>query len=275
MAWLGAILGGLLLLAPSRSPAAPTATADPLPALIKSLQKDPSYKVRLQAAMTLGRLRDERSIDPLLSSLRADKHPSVRGMAAQALATIGDTDALLGLQAAQNDPDKFVRAQVEQAIVRMGGRPRAASAAAAGPKLLLAIGDMGDRTRHARGLLAQMRDFVRIELEATPGVAIAQNGEGSRRRYTIEGSITEMSRKMLPDWVQITCGVSLVLTSHPGGAIVGMTSTSATVEHPRKGYRPDQQGRLEERALQSAVRGAHQSIVPYLAAGSARPPRSR
>lgn len=267
MAWLGAILGGLLLLAPTRSPAAPTAP-DPLPALIKSLHKDPSYKVRLQAAMTLGRLRDERSVDPLLFTLRADKHPSVRAMAAQALATIGDTDALTGLQAAQNDPDKFVRAQVEQAIVRMGGRPRSMKVAPSGPKVLLAIGDMGDRTRRAREqLLTQMRDFVRLELESTPGVAIAQKGDGGHRRYTIEGAITEMSRKMLPDWVQITCGVSLVLTSHPGGAIVGMTSTSATVEHPRKGYRPDQQGKLEERALQSAVRGAHQSIVPYLSAG--------
>ncbi len=265
MSWLGAILGGLLLLAPSRSPAAPTGAPDPLPALIKSLQKDPSYKVRLQAAMTLGRLRDERSVDPLLFTLRADKHPGVRAMAAQALATIGDTDAMTGLEAAQNDPDRFVRAQVEKAIVHMGGRPRSMKIAPNGPKLVLAIGEMGDRTRKARGqLLSQMRDFVRTELEATPGVAIAQKGEVAKRRYTIDGSITEMSKRMLPDWVQVTCGVSLVLTSHPGGAIIGMTSTSATVEHPRKGYRPEQQGKLEERALQSAVRGAHQSIVPYL-----------
>lgn len=241
------------------------ARADNVDTLIASLLGDRSYKVRLQAAISLGRLRDGRAVPALVRALKNDRERTVRAMAAQALATIGDLDALPALTAAQDDKDKFVRTQVADAIVRLGGRPAERGRAAPASKVLLAIGGMGDRTRRARTqLLQQMREYVRLELEATPGVAVAQNGEAKARRFTVEGSITEISRKMLPDWVQVTLGVSLILTSHPGGAIVGMTSTTATVEHPRRGYRPDQQPRLEERALQSAVRGAHQSIVPYL-----------
>jgi hypothetical protein len=73
--------------------------------------------VRLDSVTQLGRLQDQRAIDPLAATLAGDASPAVREAAARALALIGSPRALLALrQAAQNDRDRDVRHSAQFAI---------------------------------------------------------------------------------------------------------------------------------------------------------------
>lgn len=72
---------------------------------------------RRDAIMDLGRMKADRAIDPLTSSLANDKSPVVRDAAARALGLIGASRSLPALiRAAQADNDRDVRHSAQFAI---------------------------------------------------------------------------------------------------------------------------------------------------------------
>lgn len=76
-----------------------------------------SSGVRLHAAGTLARLADPAAVTPLGGALRADAAPEVRRACAQALGRIGGAGAVQALsQAAPDEPDEIVRAEIAQAL---------------------------------------------------------------------------------------------------------------------------------------------------------------
>jgi hypothetical protein len=78
-------------------------------------------KVRADAAIQLGRLKEARAIEPLRRALQSDGSANVREASARALGLIGDVAALKALQyAAQADPDREVRhsAQFAAEVIR-------------------------------------------------------------------------------------------------------------------------------------------------------------
>src|SRR6516162_8935072 len=95
--------------------AARPARADKVEELTHALVNDPSYKVRVQAALELGRLGDYRAVPPLLRALH-DSDETVRGMVVQALAALGDARALEPLRDALDDPSASVRSQAEKVL---------------------------------------------------------------------------------------------------------------------------------------------------------------
>jgi hypothetical protein len=247
--------------------------------LSQALLRDPSYKVRLQAAVVLARVGNARAVPALIQGL-ADPVAAVRAMSAQALGSIGVTSARAALErSSREDGDPFVRERARDALRRMLGTPAptasAGAASSAGDRgrpspsdptrTLLAVGAMGNKSqRGARTLLHRMRDFVRREVDATPGVGVARDEEAARRRFTLEGSITELARHDSPHWIEISCEVSLILSSYPSGSIVAMTSGGASVQHPRDKWRPSLEPSLEESAVENAVKAAHQDLVKVL-----------
>src|SRR2546430_3004791 len=90
--------------------AARPATADKIDDLARALMSDPSYKVRVQAALVLGKLHDKRAVPALQQALK-DENESVRGVAATSLGQIADKNAANALLEATNDPSEFVRNQ--------------------------------------------------------------------------------------------------------------------------------------------------------------------
>jgi HEAT repeat protein len=85
--------------------------------LIQALTADDSYKVRLQAAVFLGRSDDDRAVEPLIRVLTADEHYTVRAAAATALANLEEPRAISHIvRAAALDPDTFVREEAGRAL---------------------------------------------------------------------------------------------------------------------------------------------------------------
>src|SRR5580765_7115231 len=113
---LRALVVALLLIA-----AAP-ASADKIDDLTRALMQDPSYKVRVQAALVLGKLADKRAVPALMQALK-DENESVRGVAATSLGRIGDKGAANALLEATNDASEFVRSQAKKALELVSSGP--------------------------------------------------------------------------------------------------------------------------------------------------------
>src|SRR6478752_1863176 len=106
------LLAGLVLVFAMAGPA----HADKLDDLTRALMQDPSYKVRVQAALVLGKLNDKRAVPALMQALH-DENETVRGVAATSLGRIGDKSSANALQAsASSDASEFVRSQARKAL---------------------------------------------------------------------------------------------------------------------------------------------------------------
>ena len=83
--------------------------------------EDGNYKVRVQAALVLGKLGDPRAVPPLIKAL-GDQNKTVRGIAASALGQLGDASAVEPLRdLLRHESDPFVRGQAEKALAALSG----------------------------------------------------------------------------------------------------------------------------------------------------------
>jgi HEAT repeat protein len=94
-----------------------TLTSYLVPMLVRVMQSDSYYGVRMNCALLLGEYGDMRAMYPLAERLRQDTDGQVREIAAASLGRLGATDALPCLRdalLADDDPD--VREQAAQAV---------------------------------------------------------------------------------------------------------------------------------------------------------------
>lgn len=86
-------------------------------ALASALQDDTSYRLRLQAAVLLGRTGETQACAPLVQALESDPHLVVRAGAAMALGALRDLASIVPLcEQAARDPESLVRAEALHAL---------------------------------------------------------------------------------------------------------------------------------------------------------------
>ena len=248
----------LLILLASRS-----ARADRVDTLCRTLTRDSSWRVRLQAAVVLGKLHDRRAVPSLMHAL-GDDNEAVRALAAQVLGQLGDQRAVAALERARRDGSSLVRDKARLALDALHAGAMAVNRSHAGAThaLHVEVGGIGVKDRHAPPELAAMlREIIIRELQRTPGVTL----EGKPLSgFLIDGSITNVSRRTTAQWVEITCEVSMIVGRLPSHAMVMMTSGGATVQAPRVGLRPDKERALQVDALEGAVQGAHENLLAFI-----------
>ncbi len=269
-------LAAQLLLVAAVALAGPPAHADRVEDLGDALLTDPSWRVRLQAAFVLGRLRDLRAITPLTRAL-SDENESVRAQAAQVLGDLGDASATAALTRAQRDPSPIVRAQAKTSLAKLAGpqpttpvdpygsHTSARPAPATRPvptagALHVEVGGIGSKTRTSPELKQRLREFLTRELEHTPGITL--DGAASKG-FLIDTAITSISRRATGSFIEVSCEVSLIVGRLPSHAMVMMTSGGATVQAPR-GIEPAREKALQVDALEGAVHGAQQNLLAFL-----------
>lgn len=85
--------------------------------LVEALQHNSSFKVRLQAALFLGRSKDKRAFDPLVAALASDEHYTVRAAAATALSNLQNPRAISHIiKRIATESDPFVRDEAQKAL---------------------------------------------------------------------------------------------------------------------------------------------------------------
>jgi HEAT repeat protein len=87
--------------------------------LVMALRDESSFKVRLQAAVMLGRSADPRAFEPLIAALSSDENHTVRAAAATALSNLDDPRAISHIiDRVATDPDPFVREEAKRALAK-------------------------------------------------------------------------------------------------------------------------------------------------------------
>jgi HEAT repeat protein len=136
--------------------------------LAATLASDPSFKVRLKAAIFLGRAGDKQAVAPLMLAMEEDPNSAVRAAAAQSLGGLGFEAAIPSLiAAAATDGDPLVRGEARHALNRL---PHSVLSA---ETLLTSRGDRRIRAVAATLLRPEDEDIVLIALADEAAVRAA------------------------------------------------------------------------------------------------------
>ncbi len=238
--------------------------------LVRLLRDSSAFRVRAQAALSLGQLdATPRSVAALERAVR-DKHPAVRVSAISSLRRLGAKEALPTVQRATRDRNKSVRHAANGAVTALeaiGERQRGPGK----PRHLVAVGMPGAKAdRVSRQMLFDARIFLSEKLIELSGVELAPDDlspadakrEIARRRlrgYSLESSIVTLK----PRGNGVRAEVSVIVLTYPGRDMRAMLRGAATAS-----------GRYSagtaEQAVQGAFIGALRRLPQVLAAADAK-----
>jgi len=220
--------------------------------LIRLLQDSDAFRVRAQAALSLGQLESTRKSVAALERAVGDRHPAVRVSAISSLQRLGAKGSLPIVEKATRDGNKSVRRVALEAVAALsvvGERAR-------GPgktEYLVAVGMPGAKAeRVSRQMLFDTRVFILEQLVALNGVELAPDdltpadakSEIVERRlhgYYLESSIVTLE----PHESGVKAVVSIIVLTYPGRDMRGMLRGAATAS-----------GRYSAETAEQAVRGA-------------------
>ena len=232
--------------------------------LLRLLRESDAFRVRAQAALSLGQLESTRKTLTALEQAVSDRHPAVRISAISSLRHLGAKESLPIVEQATRDKNKAVRRaalEAAAALSAIGERER-------GPgktEYLVAIGMPGAKAeRVSRQMLFDARIFLSEQLLSLQGIELAPDDltpadakrEIVQRRldgYYLESSIVSLE----PKGPGVRAVVSIIVLSYPGRDMRGMLRGAATASGH---YGAD----TAEQAIQGAYVGALRRLPTVL-----------
>jgi hypothetical protein len=224
LAATGSVTGSALAAAPS------------VDDLSRMLLEDSSYKVRVQAALVLGKLGDRNAAPALIKALR-DENNTVRAVAAQALGRLGAPEAADGLRATLKvERDGFVRTQLEKALAAIGS---AAPGKAKRAKIYVAFGPFSGGTKSAdAATLEVLRTALQRELGKLTTVTFALEAgvddksfaKTGQLGFLIDGNVSRLDEGASGGGVETNCDVKVMVARWPSRSIIMWTNAGAAVQ---------------------------------------------
>jgi len=219
--------------------------------LVKLLQGSSQFRVRAQAAISLGSIEGSTATVRALASALRDAHPAVRAAAATALGRVGDPSVLASLRSLERDDEEPVREAARAAHTRLAAtvpppaRSSKSDIAAAvtkpsgGPSLYyVAIAEPSTRVSQLdRQTLASARDFIRQRVGQLQGVRLAPDTESSQaaervlkgeglKGFYLNSSIVSVEKKTTGE---TRVAVSIIVATYPGRDMRAIMQGAATV----------------------------------------------
>lgn len=262
------------------------ASADPRnDYLVRLLQSSSQFRVRAQAAISLGRVADDPAVVASLGAALNDEHPAVRAAAASSLERLGNPDALGPLRKRANDSHEEVRAAVASALSTLQrvqtnrGSATASSSTSSTPTSVeppvtqgtptyyVGVGLPGSRVNGLDdATLEEARTFLRGRLVAMEGVLLAPENERPKQAesvirarnltgYFIDSSIVSIE----PRGDGVRASVSIIVGTYPGRDMRSILQGAATVMGGGSGARAQ--------AIEAAFTGALRNLGQAMAAG--------
>ncbi|MCP4199741.1 MAG: HEAT repeat domain-containing protein [Proteobacteria bacterium] len=210
--------------------------------LINMLEKGGNYRIRVQAATTLGKLRSKDAVPALVRALK-DEHDLVVISVATALGQIGDPAVIPYIEKIhQRTGSRPVRSQLEatlrvlKALSPQDGSRRA-RASNGKPRFFIRVDAMGNSSGvQQAGILETMNDIVVQRLGREPGVVIQDSeisGQEVRSKlkrdglkgYIISGSLI----KMVHMGNRVTVKMGLNVFTNPEYNLLMMPTAEAAV----------------------------------------------
>jgi hypothetical protein len=215
----------------ARSAHAAASTSARVDDACRTLAGDDNYKVRVQAALVLGRLADAGAV-PCLSRALGDQNKTVRAMAAQALGQVGDPSSSEALRAlVRRDPDPFVRAQTEKALAMLTG---GGSAGRHRVKVYLSFGPFTGGAKHVPAdAVKVVRETLQTELGKVPTVTLTPP-EGAAAKaaggFLIDGNVARLDDAAVAGTTETSCTVKVMVARWPSKSIISWTTAEASVQ---------------------------------------------
>jgi HEAT repeat protein len=210
--------------------------------LVRLLAGSTQFRVRAQAAISLGSVEAAPNVVDALAKALSDEHPAVRAAAANSLGRLGDPRALSSLRARSNDPEIPVRTAVKAAITRLeSAAPRKTTVAetpkpTGPPRYYVAVATPATRVPDLPpAALAAARQTLRDRLAEMDGVVLAPNDESvtaargvvkarKLKGFYVESSVTAVEPKSGGTRV----AVSVILATYPDRAMRAIMQGAAT-----------------------------------------------
>ncbi len=247
------------------------------------------FRVRTQAAFSLGRLDDPSSVAALVRVL-GDRHPAVRAAAAVALGRIGDPSALPHLQR-HNDSSAAVKTQIRRAIGLIEANHTTKTTLDWGGAHhyieLDSVANVSktkraglDKLVHSLSLreMRRLSGIIAVDGQSRPADANAQIKRRKLPGYSVSVSLGRLVRYMGPQKVRVQAEVMLAVMTYPGRIYRMTANGSGAVTIPRGSFRTKQLSALQEDALSGALQQAFRTLGKTLeqqAAKTKRRPRRR
>ncbi len=212
---------------------APAVWAGKVEDLSRSLLIDPSYKVRIQAALLLGKLGDKAGMDALIRALN-DENKSVRAMAAQSLGKLGGPAAKGALRALlQRERESFVTTQAKLALSNLEDREKTDR------KVFVTVGPFTGGVRLAdSSILGLLQASLKQSLQKLPHVTFKAEGptKGHGKSQTVgflvDGNVSRLEEAFGEG--ETSCEIKLMVARWPSKSIILWTSAGAAVQAGRR-----------------------------------------
>ncbi len=252
-----------LALATTASPAfaRDTATAK------KDLARASDFRVRVSAALYLGRSKEE-SARPALESALHDAHPSVRAAAAAGLAANGDASSIPALEqvvTSESIPD--VKAQFRASISSLQ------STSSSSPKYMVQVGAMRNNTvTPVADAAGTMKTMTQNAANSLPGAVVVSDkavlkaaGQDKVPLIVLDGAIVQLGAVQGSGGARsYTAKVDFTVRRMPENALKASVSGSAT-SMASKDFSARGQQALREQAIAGAIESALRQVGPGLA----------
>lgn len=256
------LIAGLLL-----TLATPAWAKPGLDELIGQLQGSKDFRVRVHAALQLGKTMDPAAFAPLVAGLD-DENASVRAAAVAALQSLGDMRAIVPLREHRLDRSDAVRKQIKSSLAELEaqGLPK--------PKLLVKIGIMrngsGVKSKRIESDLAQAS---RQKLGELPGVKVLVEGDDGAGRKTpivmVTGSVEQLAASREGSAIVYTAKVEYVVHTMPEQSIAAKVSGSASAQASEQEANDQiKSAQLRKDVLEAAIASALRRAPPALVAAA-------
>jgi hypothetical protein len=238
--------------------------------LLQMLRNNTEPRVRLNAALRLGELRDRDSVPPMMELFPSERDPLVQATILASLAAIGDPRAIDTVRGATRSPARAVSQQARRALAILEraspqgpSSPSAATSASdARPSLLIAAGRVNVQSGIEPSLQAAAQRALDQALAARPEV-LRHTGPASQtpqvlrdRRLRGAHQFDANVQSVSPQGAGFRVAVSLVVSSLPGRAYEFDASTAVTVAGGG-----DPRGAALDRAMSAAVHRAMTQLL--------------
>lgn len=214
--------------------------------LVRLLAGSTQFRVRAQAAISLGSVEPSASVVSALGKALSDEHPAVRAAAANSLGRLGDPQALSALRAAANDAEAPVRQAVKAAITRLESTQRGKASVATTtegtkptgpPRYYVAVATPATRVpdlppaalasarQTLRDRLAEMDGVVLAPLDESPATARGIVRSRNLKGFYVDSSVTSVENK---PGGGTRVAVSVILATYPDRAMRAIMQGAAT-----------------------------------------------
>lgn len=250
--------------------AAPVLAAKPaLDELIGQLKEGKDFRVRVQAALQLGKTMDPAALTPLVGALD-DDNASVRAAAVAALESLGDLRAIPPLREHRLDRSEAVRKQIKASLAELESQGLDAPK----PKVLVKLGIMkngsGVKSKKIESDLAQAS---RQKLGELPGVKVLVEGDDGVGRKTpvvmVTGSVEQLKASREGNAIVYTAKVEYVVHTMPEQSIAAKVSGSASAQaSEQEANDQTRSAQLRKDVLEAAIASALRRAPPALIAAA-------